>query len=97
MVLMLDVFGDTPTGNQLWPALDQFFARGAPPPFGGGCARLATLASAPPPPKGGGGGKKDNLQKDFYTPNLSTTQTLDAPSGGEIRPEATKKLHLAAG
>lgn len=56
----------------MWPALDQFFARGAPLPLRGlGCARLASLAFAPPRPRRGKGGwKKDNLQKEFYTPEF---------------------------
>src|SRR5579875_100033 len=67
--LMLDVFGDTPTGNQMWPALDQFFARGAPLPLRGSAAlgslRSPSLRLAP---EGQRRRNKDNLQKQFYTP-----------------------------
>jgi len=65
----LDVFRDTPTGNQLGP-LDQFFARGAPPPLRGSAA-LGSLRSPSLrlTRRGGGEGKKDKLQKDFYTPS----------------------------
>lgn len=54
----------------MWPALDQFFAHAAPPLRGSAALRLAPLAS---PQRGGGRGKKDNLQKDIYTPHRTDT------------------------
>ena len=67
----LDVFGDTPTGNHYGPPSTSFGRR--QPPFGGGCApaRYARLRSAAP--AGGlGGRKKSHLQKEFYTPDVTS-------------------------
>jgi hypothetical protein len=52
-----------------------FRARSASTPPGFGCvqARYARLHSASPR-RGGGAGKKDNLQKEFYTPARSAGQ-----------------------
>jgi hypothetical protein len=64
----LDVFVDTPTGNQLGPPSTSFSRAERLHPSGVRLrsARYARLRSASPR-RGGGGGKKDKLQKDFYT------------------------------
>jgi hypothetical protein len=70
----LDVFCDTPTGNQLGPPSTSFSRAERLHPSGVRLrsARYARLRSASPR-RGAGEGKKDKLQKDFYTPfgNLS--------------------------
>jgi len=50
----------------MWPALDQFFARGAPLPLRGSAA-LGSLRLAPK----GQGRREDNLQKEIYTPPVT--------------------------
>jgi hypothetical protein len=66
----LDVFRDTPTGNQCGPPSTSFSRAERLHPSGVRLrsARYARLRSASPR-RGGGGGKKDKLQKDFYTPS----------------------------
>jgi hypothetical protein len=68
----------------MWPALDQFFARGAPLPLRGSAA-LGSLRLAPK----GQGRREDNLQKEIYTPNfwqigLSTPFSVRRPSNGDV-------------
>ena len=65
---MLDVFVDTPTGNQRGPPSTSFPRAGRHHPSGVRLrsARYARLRSASPR-RGDDGGKKDNLQKEFYT------------------------------
>ena len=64
----LDVFRDTPTGNQLGPPSTSFSRAERLHPSGVRLrsARYARLRSASPR-RGGGRRKEDNLQKDFYT------------------------------
>src|SRR6266704_3317060 len=68
----LDVFRDTPTGNQCGPPSTSFSRAERLHPSGVRLrsARYARLRSASPR-RGGGGGKKDKLQKEFYTPKRS--------------------------
>src|SRR5438105_3495481 len=47
---MMDVFGDTPTGNQFDPPSTSFSDEATP--FGCGCVRFAPLPFTPPHPKG---------------------------------------------
>src|SRR5438445_2767712 len=84
-LLMLDVFADTPTGNQHDPPSTSFSRAERLHPSGVRLrsARYARLRSASPR-RGGGGGKKDKLQKDFYTPQANwvagpADRQLDVP------------------
>src|SRR6185437_6339927 len=52
----------------IWPALDQFFARAAPPLWGSAALRLATLASAPPHPKGVETEGRKTIYRKIFTP-----------------------------
>jgi hypothetical protein len=65
---MLDVFADTPTGNQYGPPSTSFSRAERLHPSGVRLrsARYARLRSASPR-RGEDGGKKDNLQKQIYT------------------------------
>ena len=66
--LVLDVFVDTPTGNQRGPPSTSFPCAEQLHPFGVRLrsARSAHLRSASPQ-RGEAGGKKDKLQKQVYT------------------------------
>jgi hypothetical protein len=68
VVLWLDVFADTPTGNQCGPPSTSFSRVERLHPSGVRLrsARYAHLHSASPR-RGEAGGKKDKLQKQFYT------------------------------
>src|SRR5208282_6465977 len=66
LVWFVGCVGNTPTGNQCGPPSTSFSRAGRLHPSGVRL-RSARLRSASPR-RGGGGGKKDNLQKDFYTP-----------------------------
>ena len=66
---MLDVFADTPTGNQLGPPSTSFLRAGALAPRWGSAA-LGSLRSPSlrlAPTGGKGGGRQSNLQKQIYT------------------------------
>ena len=68
VVCLLEVFADTPTGNQCGPPSTSFSRAERPYPSGVRLrsARYARLHSAEPR-RGKDEGKKDNLQKQFYT------------------------------
>ena len=74
----LDVFADTPTGNQRGPPSTSFSRAERLHPSGVRLrsARYARLRSASPR-RGGGGGKKDNLQKEIYTPSVANKSTAE--------------------
>jgi hypothetical protein len=66
---MLDVFADTPTGNQFGPPSTSFSRAGALAPRWGSAA-LGSLRSPSlrlAPTGGKGGGRQSNLQKQIYT------------------------------
>jgi hypothetical protein len=76
LVLLLDVFADTPTGNQLGPPSTSF-SRGAPLPlWGSATLRLATLASAPPPPQAAKADGRKTIYRNEFTPTR-VTQGID--------------------
>jgi hypothetical protein len=69
VIFLLQCFVDTSTGNHVDPPSTSFSRAERLHPSGVRLrsARYARLRSASPR-RGGGAGKKDNLQKEFYTP-----------------------------
>jgi hypothetical protein len=76
----LDVFRDTPTGNQFGPPSTSFSRAERLHPSGVRLrsARYAHLRSASPR-RGEDGWKKDNLQKHFYTPKAAKINEVSEP------------------
>ena len=77
--LVLDVFVDTPTGNQRGPPSTSFPCAEQLHPF---WVRLRSARSASPQ-RGEAGGKKDKLQKQVYTGREFTNEfpSLDGLEG----------------
>jgi hypothetical protein len=75
-MLMLDVLVTPQQETNMTRPRPVFRARrSAPLGFGCAAARYARLRSASPQ-RGGGREKKDNLQKDFYTPKSPQTKAI---------------------
>ena len=82
---MLDVFVDTPTGNQRGPPSTRFARAEQLHPFG---VRLRSARYASPQ-RGEAGGKKDNLQKQVYT-GQAPRQGRRCPYHPKVKLEAAR-------